>query len=410
MEFSLEDYLKYSKKANYFPQNFFPFVKINKIKYIELEKLNSNNNSSISNAFRELHNRVGNDYFKKVYRSQSSAFNFSQRSFPAYRFLLPEILVDDWLSIVDWHKKHCRDHALHQPLTAYIVHKLLGGGISNRSLKIGDTNLLDLCVSTILKWDKSFYLKEYLLELGIKPDAVIFQNNHIGRAFWKNAFFEIALVAAIFHDIGYPWQYINRLNSHLNSTSFSLNNSLANAEHIYSCFKNRLLLYPFNGYKPLKNSTPCNWEKTLLELISFSMSKTHGFPGAIGFLFLNDYIREFPSLKELPFHQFCIDWASVGIMMHDFKTIYHGIDNEFPPENIHMRLAFDRDPLSCVISLADLLEDFERPNVTLIKHNSGSTLNYSSSCKATEINANNEIINIIYKFENSKNAIEKKFF
>lgn len=410
MDFSLNDYIRYSNTRNYFPKNIFPFVSINKNKYKDLENIQKNNQNSVSNAFIELQKRVGENYFQKVYPSQSSALNFSQRSFPPYKFLLPEVLADDWLSIVDWHNKHCRDHALHQPLTAYIVHKLLGGGISSKSLKIGDSNLLDLSVINILKWGKTSYIKEYLLDIGVNPKSNLLENTPIGREFWKNIFYETTLIAAVFHDIGYPWQYINRLNNNLNSADFSSNNSIVNAEHIYNCFKNRLVLYPFNGYKSLNRNVPCNWKNELLELISASLSKTHGFPGALGFLYLNDFIREYPSKKELPFHQFSIDWASVGIMMHDFINIYHGLNNDSPPDNLHMRLEFDKDPLSCIVALADVLEEFERPNVILHKHQQSSNFKYNSCCISSEIDINNGVLNIIYKFKNLKLAAEKRVY
>ena len=34
-----------------------------------------------------------------------------------------------------------------------------------------------------------------------------------------------------------------------------------------------------------------------------------------------------------------------------------------PPENKHLQLRFDVDPLSCVVTLADVLQDFQRPTV-----------------------------------------------
>ncbi len=411
MDFNLEDYLAYSNNQNYFPKNIFPYISINKTKYNKLEKVQFQNKNSIRNAFIELQKRVGDSYFQKVYPSQSSALNFSQRSFPPYKFLLPEVLADDWLSIVDWHKKYSRDHAFHQPLTAYTIHKLLGGGVSSQSFKIGKDNLLDLCVTNILKWEKTIYIKEYLLDLGINIKNDIFKDNIIGRTFWKNSFFEIALVAGIFHDIGYPWQYINRLNDNLNSADFSSNNSQTNAEHIYNCFKMRLILYPFNGYRSLNRNTPCNWDSELLELISSALSKTHGFPGALGFLYLNDFIREFPPKKELPFHQFSVDWASVAIMMHDFKSIYHGCNNDSPPENKHMRLEFDRDPLSCIITLADVLEEFERPNVEFqYKDLTSKNFKYLSNCTSTGILFKNGELNITYKYKTQRAVTEKRAF
>ena len=80
--------------------------------------------------------------------------DYSQLAIPAYRFILPEVLADDWLATVGWHKFN-RDHVLHQPLTAYIVLKLLtGGGDAGQAFMVDDgVSLLDACVNEILKWE-----------------------------------------------------------------------------------------------------------------------------------------------------------------------------------------------------------------------------------------------------------------
>ena len=52
----------------------------------------------------------------------------------------------------------------------------------------------------------------------------------------------------------------------------------------------------------------------------------------------------------------------MAVMMHDMKKVYWGNNGMATlPENKHLRLRFDVDPLSCVITLADVLQDFERP-------------------------------------------------
>jgi len=411
MRFSLPDYNEInSVNAYFFPENFFCFIPIDKKKYKEQEDKHIDNNNTCDDSFHELHKRVGNEYYRKVYPAQSSALSFSERTFPSYRFLLPEILADDWLAIVGWHKKHSRDHALHQPLTAYIVYKLLKGGLDGQPFQIGGRSLLDLCVDKIFLWEKTDYIKEYLLQLGVKNNDDLFNDIPISRLFWKSLFFETAMVAAIFHDIGYPWQYINRINKNLNVAEFTLNNSLANAEHILHCFKNRLILYPFNGYKSLKCNTPCNWENSLLKMISESLTETHGFSGSLGFLHLNDHTKEFPSKKELPFHNFCIEWAALGIMMHDLKDIYHGKDKLTLPDNNQMRLEFDRDPLSCIITLADVLQEFARPNVNFHIHEDGSEFTYPNNCLSSELIYENGNLNLIYYYSTNEGMINKQLF
>lgn len=403
MIFSLENYNKInSENAYFFPNNFFPFLPIDKKKYSELANYHEHNGYSYDDSFKELKMRVGKDYFRKVYPAQGSALSFSELSFPAYKFLIPEILADDWLSIVDWHKKHCRDHALHQPLTAYIVNKLLNGCLDEKEFEINGNSLLDLCIDKIFNWEKTEYIREYLINIGVNRESELLYKNDLSINFWKIMFFETAIVAAMFHDIGYPWQYINNLNKSLSTADFSRNNSLANAEHIYNCFNNRLIFYPFNGYKSLTNNTPCEWKNKLLELISISLTETHGFSGALGFLYLNDFIKEFPSFKHLPFHNFCVDWAALGIMMHDLKKIYHGKDDNTPPDNNQMRLEFDRDPISCIITLADVLQEFNRPNVNFknYEHDYHSEFHYNHDCDMSELIYENGILKINYYYNN----------
>ncbi|MBI5403376.1 MAG: hypothetical protein HY959_08225 [Ignavibacteriae bacterium] len=415
LSFCYDDFVDLESIKNIYPHNFFPYISINHVNYRRLEDIYYKKGSLnlIQSAFYELHKRVGDKYYKMVYPKQSSALNFSIRSFPSYKFLLPQVLADDWLAIVGWHKKFNRDHALHQPMTAYIVYQLLGGGNENISIQIGEKTLLEWCVDKLLDWDKTKYLKEYLINIGVERKNIFLSNdkdNLLNKFFWRSLFFEVAMVTAIFHDIGYPWQYINSLNNKLSPADFSSDNSFANAEHIFKNFRNRLILYPLNGYKSLKNDVPSNYYDKLLKLISKALSETHGFPGALGFLYLNDIIREYPNNRELPFHQFCVEWAAVGIMMHDLCKIYHGKNEEEIPENYHMRLEFDKDPLSCIITLADIIEEFQRPNVTFKTNYDHSIFKYPSLCKKSEIFCDNDNLNITFKYEDEKAASLKKLY
>lgn len=406
MEFSLDDY-KALQSANrfFFPKNFLPYNVIDKRRYKILEKEHNNKGLKISETFEALRQRTGREYYQKVYPAQSLALNFSESSFPAYRFLMPDVLADDWLAIVDFHKKFSRDHALHQPLTAYIVFRLLGGGISNQSLQINGKYLLDLCVDKVIDSSETSYVKDYLQNLNPKSDLL--DKTILSREIWKNLFYETAMVSAIFHDIGYPWQYINRLNNSLKVSDFNLKQLPSNAKYIKETFSNRLIMYPFHGYKAPTNNTPCNWDERLLNLISDSLSKTHGFPGALGFLYLNDFTRKYPYPTDLSAQNLCIEWASLGIMMHDMKGIYWGNGKNSQPENDFLRLTFEKDPLSCIIALADVLQDFERPMVKfeIGLQSDGSMFSYDFSCQSTLLSVINDTLEIRYNFRSEEYRI-----
>lgn len=382
-----------------------PYINIDKKKYIILEDEFNLEGLKISETFEGLRLRTGKKYFRKVYPAQSSALNFSESSFPAYRFLMSDVLTDDWLAIVDCHKKFSRDHALHQPLTSYIVCKLLGGGISSKSFEINGNNLLDLCVKKIFESPKTTYLKEYLRKLD--PNSDLLDDNLLSREIWKSLFFETAMVSAIFHDIGYPWQYINRLNKSLNISDFNLKQLPSNVKHIQEKFKNRLIMHPFHGYNSSTFDTPCNWDEKLSSLISCSLSHTHGFCGALGFLYLNDIIRKYPNSKNIAAQHLCIEWAALGIMMHDMKGIYWGKSKNDQPENDFLRLEFDKDPLSCIITLADVIQDFERPTVSFLhKTKDDSIFKYDFSCESTSLELIGDTLKIKYFFKDDDERIK----
>ncbi|MCF7919217.1 MAG: hypothetical protein K9N06_04835 [Candidatus Cloacimonetes bacterium] len=409
MDFNYNDFLRFSTNSADLPQNFFRYLRWDRRKYNVLEEKHKKTGISIETAFSELRKRTGVEYNDKVYPAQTNTQSYSERIFPSYRFILPEVLIDDWLSIVDFHKDFSRDHAVHQPLTAYIVYKLLGGGNYGESFDINGTSLLEHCVDQILKSPKMEYFRNYVNNMNndFPSERDLFDNDNVlNRELWKMLFFETAYVAALFHDIGYPWQYINRLKHCLSSADFSPTNTISNSKSVYEMYKNRLIFYPFNGYRALSNDVPCNWQEEQNNMISTSIAKTHGFSGALGYLYLNDIIREYPALENLSLSQLCVEWAALGILMHDMKSVYLG-NKEYQPEYNQLRLEFDQDPLSCIITLSDLIEEFERPNLVNTPHRYSSNFRYECQCASTEITLNVNTLNIAYNYNNT-NALANK--
>jgi hypothetical protein len=196
-------------------------------------------------------------------------------------------------------------------------------------------------------------------------------------------------VAAVFHDLGYPWQYAERLQSNLDGINTPILKQNRSAEQVVQLFGQRLLFHALQGYRTQDAASPSTWRDRITRLCDDSLSKTHGFPGALGFLHLNDCIRRYPSPQESPLHLLCVEWAAVAIMMHDMANIYWGSGGSGSglPENPFLRLSFDRDPLSTIVTLTDVIQDFERPTVTYkrIPSNSGKqvTLEYNSACSGT---------------------------
>ena len=97
---------------------------------------------------------------------------------------------------------------------------------------------------------------------------------------------------------------------------------------------------------------------------------------------------------------------AVAIMMHDMSNIYRG--KEDIPENSFLRLSFDKDPLSAMVTLVDTIEDFERPTASFDDDGKGNvTIEYDTSCSANiEIN-NSGVMTISYKMKSHEDYMCK---
>ena len=390
MIFSLNDYQEGLSAGAYAPPNTYcPFMRVNRKQYRDLEKRYDNTGNGLRKAFRSLRKRIGREHYGSTYPIQLKALHYSRMAFPAYRFILPEVLADDWLATVDWHRPH-RDHILHQPLTAYIVLKLLTGGPDGEQpfqMPSGQS-LLDECVDKILKEDGTIYLRQFLIQIGVaKTDAWLI-GGPARRELWKALFIEAAYLAAVFHDMGYPWQYVNSLGNKLEHAGYQPDSPTPDAVRVLKAFGNRLLFCPFNGYILADRNAPVTWHYRLHELTAKALRRTHGLPGAIGFLYLNDVLREYPIERLHPIRQFCVEWAAMAIAMHDMPNLYWGDNMATPPDNSHMRVRLEVDPLSCVVALADVLQDFSRPIATFRDRHGSKRIvevRYDAMCESIEL-------------------------
>lgn len=423
MEFSFEDYQNRLHTGMLRPPDTFrPYVVVRPDAYQALEsehertleRAHDGRVLGLEYTFGQLKKRVGSEYFWKVYPVQSKTLDWAQLSFPAYRFILAEVLQDDWLATVDWHKFN-RDHALHQPLTAYVVLKMLTGA-GDQGWEIGGERLLDLCVDKVLRWEKTNYLKKFMegSDSGrVGLPGFLFDGSLLSREIWKALFFEAAFLAATFHDLGYPWQYVNSLSSKLEHAGYLKDSPTGDAERLVEDFGGRLLFYPLNGYGSVGLNAPSTWRERLIGQMADGLRETHGLPGAIGFLYLNDVLREFPE-GESVLREFCVEWAAMAVMMHDMKDVYWGRNGTAKlPENKHLQLRFDVDPLSCVVTLADVLQDFERPSVEFRASSvEEACARYKSEVRsaALEYSARRRTLRIEYRCIDANAASRKEAF
>lgn len=390
-----------------FPKTFLSMHNIKHSIFNELEENNQEHGDSVETTLAKLKARMPEAYYIKMYRAQSSVISFSERAFPAYKFILPDSLWDDWLAIIDPHKDHSRDHSLHQPLTAYVAAKLLKGN-SNEDpfqLKTGET-LLEYCSNVLLNGAKTKYLRDYFKKLYPDYNKIPLS---LRSKLAKVIFYNAAVTAAVFHDIGYPWQYVNRLTNHMQTIDKDFASSLGrDADSIITMMNSRLQIYPFYGYK---DTAEIGWHEEIRKIVKIAFSNTHGFPGAVCFSQLSDLLRnnnERLSLNEA-INKFIVDWSTVAIMMHDMPGMNK---KKEMPTNFKFKVSFDEDPLSSLVSLCDILEDFERPGLSIThdSHKEGvdenSVLfNIQPQCVYSEMECNGDQLVIRYAYADDASRI-----
>lgn len=411
MDFNYLDFYKHDFNR---PDIFKAIGSVSPIALSKLQKDYDEGGNEVINALWQLHKRTTMDYFRKVYIAQTKALTYSKRVFPTYKFIMPDALADDWLSTVDWHKKNpTRDHSLHQVLTAYIVAKLLGNGNPRLSLKLPKgENLLDWCTETILKEPRMEYFRNYAISIGADYKSL---GEDMQRMWVRDVFYETAVTAALFHDMGYPWQYVNRLAKSIEVAEYSDSMTLVtSARNTKDAIKNRLLIYPFYGYSDTNmRHASAAYEKDVVKMIGKALQNSHGLPGALGFMCLNDKTRTYhqiPSLNEASY-RLILDWAALGIMMHDMENLYWDDKEKIIPKNPVLRLSFDVDPLSSLISMADILEEFHRPFANFSKDDSNDqnvNLSYDFPCDETRIRIRNGVMHIFYQYNSNLAAADNR--
>ena len=105
---------KYEEEFTIHPhaKRFAPFYEIDRVKYDNaLKEVDQLNISKIKERFPQ-------DEYRNVIRSVAFTHYYSNTFFPAYKILVNEFVNEEWLALVDYHKKFHRDHIIHlQPRT-----------------------------------------------------------------------------------------------------------------------------------------------------------------------------------------------------------------------------------------------------------------------------------------------------
>lgn len=442
MEFSFDDF-KNGMTGFVPPKAFVPYVGIDPRKYQEYKE--EDTPKSLAEALEEIEKRVDHKYHRKLIPLAQFSISYAADVFPAFDLFYSEMIADDWLSMVGW-QKFQRDHLVHQPLTAYTVYKMLRGWNGKEPFKIGKKTLLQHCVDAVLFNEESYYLREYLVKWntqkihGKQPydffllkqkgllvnqeDKILTVNDekrfaHPLYRLWELLFTETAYVAAMFHDIGYPWQYVQRLSKSLPHTKNAVALHYDGKDITTENFRHRLLYVVLNGYQSKGPGQPIPWDHVVEKGIDEGFRKTHGLPGAFTFLLLNDVLRDFPQEKNHTWflRQFVIEWAAVAICMHDLMKVYRGEkkdgqerNGDVCPGRPSLQVSFAKDPLSAVLCLADFMQDFERHSAIFDKSGKKPTLSFERKCHEVSLEMDYDVAKIVFYHENASAKKEKQHF
>jgi hypothetical protein len=363
-------------------------------------------------AFRPIRERIGDDYFREIETVRARTSSYARQVLPAYRTIESELLRSEWHSLVDW-ERYQRDHYLHQPLTAYSVVSLLnGGGNEERKEPIGGQTLLDWMADALQTSDQLDYLREYFCEIG--APSFVFDHPEYSHALLSALALETAYLAALFHDIGYRWQFLRRLQGSGDESGYGGSMPALSAEDLLRRFDGRLLFYPLHGYRKRSAAAPVLWRREALGALAEALEHGHGVGGAVSFICLQDMVRCYPELVARPISRFCIEWAAMAILMHDMARCYARVSaaGEMVVERPSLRLRFERDPLSCVLSLADYCQEFARRAAVFRQRDTGwpVEVKYATTCTATTVSweQSSRSVRIEFHFLDPMSAYEKR--
>lgn len=356
-------------------------------------------------------NRLGGAYYERFDRARTLSLGFGGTMFPAYQFLFYDIACEDWLSLVDFHKEFGRDHSVHQPLTAYIVSKLLGKGNPNDGFHIGGESLLNKALDIIIGESDSQYLRDRLAIYD--KNSPLLQGN---RELWRQVFYQTAIITAMYHDLGYPWQFIEQMHETLKDDILFLgrlsyadpekdanNNNIINpvVDNYIGTHHDELMFRPFYRYGKGGLKT-ANINKKVFEKY---LHKSHGVPGALAYWIYNNAYRTTADVPTAGLISFCQEWSCLAILMHDMQKAYKQVDSGFA------RLDFKTDPLSFIIALADTLEDFNRPSAIInpTATGNGCEITYSFPSLAVDLLEDNGEAEIHYSVDAEKKGKQEYY-
>lgn len=358
---------------------------------VQLAKLYQSKPYDYGKIIQALMDRAGFEYFFELFSSHINTMVYAGVVLPGIQPFLIEGLNDEWLGIVDW-RKYRRDHAMHQPMTAYAVEQLLNGGpVFPGRLQVAGKTLLDWAVDAVFDEAGPRYLFTFAKTLGFAPWAT--QDNWAARILWRFLFRDAAYFAAMFHDVGFAWQYATSLTRALDGLLPGTDAVLDSVFAASYGAETRLMHAAFNGYQWPVAPRPMTHTNQLRSLVDDGLSKTHGLPGALGLIYLGDWLEHYPRSPYYAVGRLLLEWAALAVFMHDVEDLYSPWDDgmkQFVIKRPYLRLIFKRDPLSTLLKLSDEVQEFGRTYAQFMPSlpwpgMPHSDITYKKACVSTQV-------------------------
>ncbi|MDG4550616.1 MAG: hypothetical protein P9F19_15290 [Candidatus Contendobacter sp.] len=380
----------------------------------------------VNASLKQIRKRLPANAFGDVLCSLDWLLRYSARLFPGFASVCGEFVNEDWLALVDYHKNFHRDHIVHQGQTAVVVQTLLDGlkldcdrhllaqayrdawwtPLPERGCYVTLRELAAYCLA--LGEDGSSYLMDYARELGVQPQWL--EPRTPGCFwFWREVVYNAAVTAALYHDIGYPVQFLRGITRKVNRSRFTDLIQGGEVERVYELFDDPLCLMPFRGYRSNRRigrshaATP-----DINQAIGRALRESHGLPGGLTFLYLNHEVMDVRSERRNATGRLTIELAALAIVMHDMQRIYLGEEvkrewtgQPLTPRRPHMRVAFRRDPVSFVLGVADQIQSYGRFHANFRSEDDKVMLTLDQQVEGCrlEYEPSGEQLDIVYRYD-----------
>jgi len=386
MRLSFHDLRACVRQGALFPRPRRPFVDVDRARLANYE-WGMGREQTRGAFFSALRDRVGRVYYQDLRMAHFVSINYAHRAFPCLRAYLAESLNDEWLSIVDW-RKFQRDHALHQPLTAYAMAQLLSGGLVHHGeLLIDGRPFLDHCIDALFRTAGSRYVFPFARSINLPESWLV--DNSASRHIWAGIFRDAAYFAALFHDVAYMWQYSTKLlrgMSGLMPEAVGVSSGVVDGAHGLG---ERLLMCPLYDYKWPHEFEPLGTTPKYEEFMRRALGSTHGLPGGIAILNMADDVERQPRDVAYARGRLIVEWAALAVNMHDNAGLYAdfpGCGRRMRILQPELRVQFEKDPLSAMLILADTVQEFGRRRARFTRYDGPEThINYSPQADATDV-------------------------